>query len=69
MAAEEKYSWESPHTEAFCRFKLVVSTETKKNCLLFDMEKDPYELHNLVNEPAYAEKIASMQKILESELQ
>ncbi len=42
------------------RFKLVVDYQTKKPSMLFDMEKDPKECHNLVDHPRCTPVMARM---------
>ncbi len=36
---------------------------------LYDLETDPHERHNLINVPAYAEKIEALKKQLFDELE
>jgi arylsulfatase A-like enzyme len=35
---------------------------------LFDLDRDPYEQHNLAADPAYAEKLAKLQEVLKEHL-
>ncbi len=50
------------------QYKLVVSSENNEPCFLFDMQSDPYELHNLINDPTYAKRIEQMNALLQQEL-
>ena len=45
------------------KIKLVYSARCD-NTLLFDMEKDPMEQHDLSHDPAYAETLAELQQMM-----
>lgn len=46
-------------------FKLIVPSEAPKESLLFDLDKDPEEKHNLSAEPEYAEQRATLKRLLD----
>ncbi|HWS00633.1 MAG TPA: sulfatase/phosphatase domain-containing protein, partial [Prolixibacteraceae bacterium] len=39
------------------QFTYARKSDTKKPWMLFDNEKDPYQYHNLVNDPAYSDLV------------
>ena len=47
-------------------FKLVVEKEGFEATHLFDLEDDPYEMNNLLNDPANAEKQAHLYDVLQN---
>lgn len=51
------------------RYKYIQFKELQDMDELYDLQEDPYELHNLNNEPASAELLENMKKELENQLQ
>ena len=47
------------------RYKLLLA-ETQADCMLFDLEADPYELTNLYKEPAWQHKVRELRDFLAS---
>ncbi|HBE67104.1 MAG TPA: sulfatase [Planctomycetaceae bacterium] len=44
----------------------VVTRQVRPPEELYDIESDPYEIHNLASEPAYSERLAKMRAMLDS---
>lgn len=50
----ESFDYETPWEMIRSKkHKLVMKKEEKEACMLFDMENDPYEMNNIVNDKAY----------------
>jgi len=63
-------SWESAFLEGKCNEVEARFWNTKPKEELFNIEKDPWEVNNLANDPAFADRLARMRKdLLEKSLE
>ncbi len=57
-------SWETAYKEGKCNAVQSIFWQTKPVEELYDMENDPWEVHNLAGDPAFHEVLARMRKAL-----
>ena len=50
------------------RYRCTVETTTNTVCELFDLERDPGELHNLVRDPAYRAQIDQFRELVDAKV-
>ncbi|MGM9748790.1 MAG: sulfatase [Candidatus Cryptobacteroides sp.] len=53
----------------FIRFGGITPSEGTDNEVLFDLEKDPGELHNMIADPAYKGKVKELRKALDKKME